>query len=54
MRERGGRHCYVETSGRRDYAPTRAFYKRSGYTAEAWLADFYAPGDDKLIFRKAL
>jgi D-alanine-D-alanine ligase-like ATP-grasp enzyme/GNAT superfamily N-acetyltransferase len=54
MRERGGRHCYVETSGRRDYAPTRAFYERSGYTAEARLADFYAPGDDKLIFRKAL
>jgi ribosomal protein S18 acetylase RimI-like enzyme len=54
MRERGGRHCYVETSGRRDYAPTRAFYERSGYTAEARLTDFYAPGDDKWIFCKAL
>jgi ribosomal protein S18 acetylase RimI-like enzyme len=54
MRERGGRRCYVETSGRRDYAPTRAFYERSGYTAEARLADFYAPGDDKWIYAKPL
>jgi D-alanine-D-alanine ligase-like ATP-grasp enzyme/ribosomal protein S18 acetylase RimI-like enzyme len=54
MRQRGGRRCYVETSGRRDYAPTRAFYERSGYGVEARLADFYAPGDDKLIFVKAL
>ena len=54
MRERGGRRCYVETSGRPDYAPTRAFYERGGYAVEARLADFYAPGDDKLIFRKRL
>jgi D-alanine-D-alanine ligase-like ATP-grasp enzyme/ribosomal protein S18 acetylase RimI-like enzyme len=54
MRERGGRRCYVETSGRPDYAPTRAFYERAGYAVEARLADFYAPGDDKLILRKLL
>jgi len=54
MRERGGRRCYVETSGRRDYAPTRAFYECAGYAAEARLADFYAKGDDKWIFGKAL
>ena len=54
MRNAGGRRCYVETSGRRDYAPTRAFYERAGYVTEATLADFYAPGDDKLIFSKAL
>ena len=54
MRERGGRRCYVETSGRRDYAPTRAFYERAGYMLEATLADFYAPGDDKRIYTKTL
>ncbi len=54
MRERGGRRCYIETSSRRDYAPTRAFYERAGYATEAKLADFYAPGDDKLIFVRAL
>jgi hypothetical protein len=45
---------YVETSGRRDYAPTRAFYERAGYRPEARLADFYAPGDDKWIYVKPL
>lgn len=54
MRERGGRRCWVETSSRRDYAPTRAFYERAGYTVEARLGDFYAPGDDKLVFVKTL
>jgi ribosomal protein S18 acetylase RimI-like enzyme len=54
MRARGGRLCWVETSGRREYAPTRAFYERHGYRVEARLADFYAPGDDKWIFVKAL
>jgi D-alanine-D-alanine ligase-like ATP-grasp enzyme/GNAT superfamily N-acetyltransferase len=52
MRARGGRRIYVETSGRRDYAPTRAFYECAGYAAEARLADFYAPGDDKWIYAK--
>jgi D-alanine-D-alanine ligase-like ATP-grasp enzyme/ribosomal protein S18 acetylase RimI-like enzyme len=51
---RGGRRVYVETSGRRDYAPTRAFYERAGYRVEARLADFYAPGDDKWIYAKTL
>ena len=50
----GGRRIYVETSGRRDYEPTRAFYERAGYAVEARLADFYAPGDDKWIYAKTL
>jgi ribosomal protein S18 acetylase RimI-like enzyme len=50
----GGQRVYVETSGRRDYAPTRAFYERAGYRPEARLADFYAPGDDKWIYVKPL
>jgi len=51
---RGGRRVYIETSGRDQYAPTRAFYQRCGYTAEALLKDFYAPGDDKVIYVKQL
>jgi D-alanine-D-alanine ligase-like ATP-grasp enzyme/ribosomal protein S18 acetylase RimI-like enzyme len=54
IRARGGRRVYVETSGRRDYAPTRAFYERAGYAVEARLAGFYAPDDDKWIYGKAL
>lgn len=50
----GGRRIYAETSGRPDYAPTRAFYERAGYTAEARLVDFYAPGDDRITYGKAL
>ncbi len=54
IRARGGRCVWVETSSRRDYAPTRAFYERAGYAVAARLADFYAPGDDKWIYAKTL
>ena len=54
VRGAGGRRLYAETSGRPDYAPTRAFYERAGYTAEARLEGFYAPGDDRITYAKAL
>lgn len=54
VRAAGGRRLFAETSGRPDYAPTRAFYERAGYTAEARLADFYAPGDDRITYGKTL
>lgn len=50
----GGRKVYIETSSRPQYEPTRAFYQRCGYTLEAHLPDFYAAGDGKLIYNKAL
>jgi D-alanine-D-alanine ligase len=49
-RARGARLVVVETSSRADYAPARRFYVAHGYTAEAAVADFYAPGDDKLVY----
>lgn len=54
VRARGGRRIYIETSGRELYQPTQRFYERCGYVAEAHLADFYAPGDGKIIYVKAL
>lgn len=48
--EDGGRLVWVETSSRKQYAPTRAFYERSGYHLEATLRDFYAPGDHKCVY----
>ena len=36
----------VETAGRPDYAPTRAFYEARGYSVAARIPDFYEPGDD--------
>ena len=50
----GGRILIVETSGLADYADTRAFYAASGYSEEARIRDFYAAGEDKIVFRKAL
>ena len=49
-----GRRIYVETSSRKPYAPTHRFYQSRGYHQEAILPDYYAPGDDKVIYMKAL
>ncbi|MDQ6830258.1 MAG: GNAT family N-acetyltransferase, partial [Gemmatimonadota bacterium] len=46
------RMLVVETSSRSDYAPTRGFYGRRGYTETARVREFYAPGDDRIIFTK--
>lgn len=50
----GGSRIYIETSGRPLYDPTRAFYLARGYAKEAELADFYGPGDSKVIYVKVL
>ena len=46
------RMLIVETSSRSDYAATRSFYERRGYTEVARVRDFYAPDDDRIIFVK--
>ena len=50
----GCRLVVVETSSRADYAPTRAFYERRGYTRAATIPGYYAPGDDLVIYTKDL
>jgi ribosomal protein S18 acetylase RimI-like enzyme len=50
----GGSRIYVETSSRKQYEPTHAFYLRNGYREVAVLEDFYFPGDDKIIYLKIL
>ena len=50
----GGRRVYIDTSSRPQYEATRAFYRARGYREEAFLQDFYAPGDGKTIYTKAL
>ncbi|TSA45232.1 MAG: GNAT family N-acetyltransferase [Deltaproteobacteria bacterium] len=54
MAGRGARLIYADTSSRPQYESTRAFYLSCGYVQEAFLADFYAPGDGKVIFVKPL
>lgn len=54
VRDGGGRLLYAETSARAQYAPTRRFYERAAFHAAAQLPDYYAPGDGKVIYAKAL
>jgi GNAT superfamily N-acetyltransferase len=44
----------VETAGRPDYAPTRGFYEARGYRVASRILDFYAPGDDQVVYVKRL
>jgi GNAT superfamily N-acetyltransferase len=44
----------VETAGRADYAGTRAFYEARGYRPTARIPEFYAPGDDLVVYTKLL
>ena len=52
LEERNARMLVVETSSRLEYAPTRAFYEKRGYAEAARMREFYAPGDDRVIFTK--
>lgn len=51
---RNGRLLLVETSGSTDYESARRFYESCGYHYQAVVHDFYAPGDDLIIFGKVL
>lgn len=44
----------VETGGRPDYEPTRAFYAARGYQVASTIADYYASGDDLVVFVKRI
>ena len=44
----------IETSGLPQFDRARALYDRLGFEREATIRDFYAAGDDKIIYRKAL
>ncbi|HSJ14584.1 MAG TPA: GNAT family N-acetyltransferase [Longimicrobiales bacterium] len=42
----------IETSSQPRYEPTRGFYERHGYREVARVPDFYAVGDDRVIFAR--
>jgi ribosomal protein S18 acetylase RimI-like enzyme len=52
--ERGGTLAYIETSSRKQYRPTHKFYESCGYRREAFLKNFYAKDDGKIIYAKVL
>jgi ribosomal protein S18 acetylase RimI-like enzyme len=52
IRAAGGKQIYADTSSRALYAPTRAFYERTGFVQVALLPDFYDEGDGKVVYMK--
>lgn len=53
-RAAGQRLMLVQTSGTEQYAGTRRFYAALGYTLEATVRDYWAAGDDMVLFRLEL
>jgi ribosomal protein S18 acetylase RimI-like enzyme len=52
IKKAGGRLFLIETSSLSHYDLTRKFYLKHGYEKHAVLKDYYADGDDLVIFRK--
>ena len=50
----GGSRYYAETSSTDKYQSTRRFYLGAGFTEVARIADFYRPGDGKVIYERVL
>lgn len=50
----GARLVVIETSSLPRYEATRTFYARRGYRVAARVTDFYADGDDRLIYVKRI
>jgi ribosomal protein S18 acetylase RimI-like enzyme len=54
IRAQGGRLLLIETSGLPHYEPTRRFYLKHRYDQAAVIRDYYADGDDLVVFSKRL
>jgi ribosomal protein S18 acetylase RimI-like enzyme len=53
IRKAEGQRLFIETSSLPHYELTRKFYLKLGYTQDAALRDYYAAGDDMVVFRKS-
>lgn len=54
LKERHHRVLIADTSGAEGFEQTRDFYRKRGYSEEARIRDFWAAGDDKVVFWKEL
>jgi ribosomal protein S18 acetylase RimI-like enzyme len=54
IRRQKGRLLLIETSSLPHYELTRRFYLKHGYEQACVLRDYYADGDDMVVFRKRL
>jgi ribosomal protein S18 acetylase RimI-like enzyme len=52
LEENNGRLLIIETSSQIKYANTRSFYVNQQYRETVRIADFYQPGDDRIIYVK--
>lgn len=52
--DRGGRLLIVETSGLPEFESARFFYNKVGFIQEAKIGNFFAEGDDKIIYTKSI
>lgn len=52
IRDAGGKLIIIETSSTPLYDRTNRFYRLMGYKLDCRIADYYAPGDDLLIYEK--
>jgi ribosomal protein S18 acetylase RimI-like enzyme len=52
IKEAGGRLAVLETSSKPGYEKTNLFYHRIGYKEIVRITDFYAIGDDQIIYEK--
>lgn len=54
LRQHAHRVLLADTSGADEFQQTRTFYRKNGYSEEARIRDFWAEGDDKVVFWKSL
>lgn len=52
LRANGAGLLVAETSSQAAYAQARSFYAKEGFRDEARIRDYYAPGDDIVIYCK--
>ncbi len=54
IKQAKGRLILVETSSKPGYEKTNLFYQRIGYKEACRIIDFYAIGDDQIIYEKRM
>lgn len=54
IKENNGRWILAETSSKDNYTATRNFYLRNNYSIVSQIKDFYAIGDNLIVFGKYL
>ncbi len=52
VQRRNGRMLLLETSQHQRYAATRNFYSAVGFRPESYIRDYYAPGEDLVVYGK--